>query len=66
MRDLGRQDGPDRAGEPAPGQGVTGRDHEAEQDRAERYRRGHHVAADQEQVAPAPPRRQQPEGGDEL
>ena len=63
MRELGGRDRPERATEPASRQGTAGRHQEADDRRAEQHREHAEMAADQQHVAPAPPRRQQPERG---
>ena len=65
VRDLRGGDRPELAGEPALGQGAARGHEQAEQHRAEHDAERREVAPDEQQVTPAPPRRQQPERGDE-
>ena len=58
---------PDHPGEPATeSEGLTRGDHEAKQHRAERHVEAAKLTPEEQHVASAPPRRQQPERGHEL
>ena len=61
--ELSGRDRPERAAEPASDQGTAGCQDEADDRRAEQHRERHEMAADQQHVTSAPPRRQQPEPG---
>ena len=61
VRELSGRDWPERATEPASGQGTAGCHQEADDRRAEEHRKHAEMAADQQHVTSAPPRRQQPE-----
>ena len=68
VRDLSGRDRPERAAEPActtTRASGAGRYHQAEHHRAEQRRQHGEMAADEQQVTPTPPRRQQPEADHE-
>ena len=63
---LRGRDNPEHAAEPAPGEGTAGRHQHTQHHRAQDHRERGQMAADEQQVASTPPRRKQPERGNEL